>query len=52
MRAADYPQLAAENPHKKTVTGATAREMWSAFILLNPSISGNDRRYLAIDFAA
>jgi len=27
MRAADYPQLAAENPHKKTVTGATAREM-------------------------
>ena len=39
MRAVDYPQLAADYPHKKAVAGATAGECEVNFILLNPNIS-------------
>ena len=35
MCAVDYPQLAADYPHKKAVTGATAGECEVDFILLS-----------------
>lgn len=52
MRAVDYPQLAADYPHKKAVAGATAGECEVNFILLNPNISNNDRCQLTVNPAS
>jgi hypothetical protein len=44
MCGVDNQQLAVDYQHKKAVTGATAGKCKVDFILLNPSISNNDRR--------
>jgi hypothetical protein len=52
MCGVDNQQLAVDYQHKKAVTGATAGKCEVDFILLNPSISNNDRRQLAVDPAS